>query len=278
MTWQDDIISTIAFFAICLAGIVLNCFEIASLLRAKRTKLPFDLTLISLAAADLITALTLCISPIPVYIEPSIISSAWFSKINLHIIYASNLCSAFHMILIAVQRLVAVLFPLKISIWITRKRAIITFLFLWMISNAFPIPIHLGETTFQRFLNYTPLISAGAILLCYIIINYKTMTRRRISVSQNTTQNLHILLYSICVTAIFFACTLPYTIEMILKPTKMISVYAFYFFLLQFALNPIAYYLFQTLKRRNWLACCRVNPGSNASVQMQVASHASREI
>ena len=272
-----ELIATIAFYVICLAGIVLNGFEIASLLRAKKTKLPFDITLISLAASDLITTLTVSCSFIFSSIQQSRDHSIWYVKLFSHVIAASGICSALHMIFIAIQRLVAVLYPMKLSIWITKKRSILTVAWLWLVSIVAIVPIINKVYSYQRGITYLPLGSIMVLLLCYIVINYKTMTRKRLSVSQNSTQNLQVLLYSICVTTIFIGCTLPYTIECIINEYRLQSLYALILYLLQVIFNPILYYLFHFLKKKECIVCCRMYRTRAVSMQQRIESNVSQE-
>ena len=267
---------SIIYIAICVSGVVLNSGEIVLLLHAKRTKLPFDIALISLAASDLITSLALSIVIITQEIKTINGALIWIIKLYVLVLIGSGISSAFHMIFIAVQRLVAVLYPLNLSIWITRKRSTITICLMWATSAAATVPIY-GNGQNMRFLAYSSFIFAGAIILCYAMINYKIITRRQLSVTVNSTQNLQVLFHSICVTAIFFGCTLTFSIAQLINSPDMIF-YGIYVYILQVVLNPIAYFFFKFLKERASLPFGRLCCIRSVSVQEQCRCHTSQGV
>ena len=235
-------------------GIALNTCEIASLVHARRTKLPFDITLISLAVSDLMLAfLTLLLAVLHLLSIES--TTKWRDHVYVACTYISSLSSASHMCFIAIQRLIAVLYPLKISIWITRKRSIITVLLLWLSSVAASVPVQMGYYIYNRILLYTPFVSASVVVVCYIVINIKMMTRKAQTGQQS--QNISVLLYSISITAIFMVCTFPYTIYAIRYVLPFPS-YAVHLFFLQVILNPVVYFFSQLLKRNRCRMCFNV--------------------
>ena len=252
----------------CILGIALNFCEIASLLHARRTKLPFDITLISLAMSDLLLAIASLIFGIVLRSIPNWAKLKEHETLYVTIftfsIFASSLSSALHMWFIAIQRLIAVLYPFKVSIWMTRKRSILIVLLIWVLSTSVTAPVSLKYYNHQRYLMYSPLLSAVVIAVCYSIISYKMMTRKRPTVGSQQTQNLSVLLYSISFTAIFMICTFPYAINAIKQPVNILPIpipeYAFHLFFLQVIFDPVIYFFFQILKKRSTICetCCSV--------------------
>ena len=267
---MSDIASTLS---ICVLGIALNSGEIASLFHAKRTKLPFDIALISLALSDLLLALTTLMLSTMVYVRPILTKSKMYSNAFMFCIYSSSLSSALHLLFIAIQRLVAVLYPLKASIWITRKHSIITVLLLWLASVVVAVPASIGYYIYNRILLFSPFISAGVIAACYFVINFRMMTRRAPTGGDQQTQKISILVYSISVTAIFMICTFPCTIFAIQKVVRVRKVkypdYTVYLFYLQAAFNPFVYFFFQIWKRSSCTLCCNVCQRSRVSSHMR---------
>ena len=248
--------------SICGLGIALNSCEIASLFHARRTKLPFDVALISLALSDLILALITLVLGTMTYVRPILMESKMYSNTFIFCIYSSSLSSALHLLFIAIQRLVAVLYPLKASIWITRKRSIITLLLLWLASSVIAVPVPIGYYIYNRIISFTPFVSAGVITACYFVINFRMMTRKSPTGADQQTQNISILVYSISVTAIFMICTFPYTIFAIQIVARVSQVkfpdYTVYLFYLQAVFNPFVYFFFQSWKRSSCTPCCNV--------------------
>ena len=253
---DDSIVTT----AICLTGIALNGFVVASLVHDKRTKVPFDITLISLAASDAITALAINCLVLFLYFQPYSTNRALYMTLYFQVISASGLSSAFHMIFIAAQRVIAVSYPFKLSIWITKKRCIMCICVLWFASIAAAVPLYYQIVAYRRLVAYNPVVCACSFTLCYIFINYRMVTRKQLPGRRNATQNLHTLLYSITVTAIFVGCTLPLTIEKIIDNNAPLSRPSSYLYLIQVVINPIAYFIFHFLKEKKCIVCCKMRP------------------
>ena len=263
-----SLVHTIFSFTTCILGTALNICEIASLLHARRTKLPFDITLISLAMSDLMLAMATLIFGIVLNSVLNMATSkeheSLYKNLFTFSIFASSLSAALHMWFIAIQRLIAVLYPFKVSIWMTRKRSIIIVLLIWVLSISVTAPVSLKYYNHQRYLMYSPLLSAVVIAVCYSIISFKMMTRKRPTVGSQQTQNLSLLLYSISFTAIFMICTFPYAIYAIKQPVHKLPIpipeYAFHLFFLQVVFDPVIYFFLQILKKRSTICamCCSV--------------------
>ena len=240
---------------ICSLGLILNICEIASLILAKRTRLTFDITLLSLSISDLLLALVTALHVILFFSIPPLATPRWwYWKFFIVFINLSNLSSALHMMFIAVQRLIAVLYPLKASAWITRKRGVVTIFVLWLASVVASVPMSTECYTYHQISSCSPFVIASVIIFCYITINVKLMTRKApTTVARHQTQNFSILLYSICITAIYIFCAFPFTIYAISQPgnalKKDIPTYIMHIFYLQVVFDPVVYFFSQILKR-----------------------------
>ena len=268
----------VARFMICSMGIALNICEVASLFHAKRTKLPFDITLISLAISDLLLALLLAITTVLNYILPTGITSTLYRRIFIFFFFLLlSSSSALHMIFIAIQRLIAVLYPLKVSILITKKRSGITLLLLRMTSITASIPI--THYIYQRIVMFTPFISSIIVVVCYFIITLQMMKRRAPAVAGQQRQNNSVLVYSISITAIFLICTLPFAIlaiqEHVPLARMILPSYVLHLFYLQVVLDPILYFFCQVWKRIKCTLCrrlCQCCVSANVSMNIKMRS------
>ena len=261
-----SLFDTIFSFTTCSLGIALNFCEILSLLHARRTKLPFDITLISFAMSDLMLAIATLVFGIVLRSVQNLaalkVHGSPYVDVFTFCLYSSSSSSVLHMWFIAIQRLIAVLYPFKVSILITRRRSIITVSLIWIVSNAVAAPVSFDYYTYQRILMCSPLVSAVLIVACYSIITFRMMTRKRLTVESQQAQNISVLLYSISFTAIFIICTFPYVIYAIKQPMLMLQMtipgYILHLFFLQVVFDPIIYFFFQILKKKSTMCtmCC----------------------
>ena len=196
--------------------------------------------------------------------------------------YSSFLSSALHMVFIAIQRLIAVLYPLKVSIWITRRRSIITVLLLWLASVAVAAPVPMGFYIYNRKTLFSPFVATGIIATCYFVINFRMMTRKAPTGGGQQTQNISILVYSISVTAIFMICIFPCTVFAISQDVLISKMhfpdYATYLLYLQVVLDPFVYFFFQIWKRGRCNLCCsackcRMSSNVSGHLEMRGTNH-----
>ena len=257
MSLSDGVLT----LSICSFGIILNVCEIVSLVHAKRTKHTFDIALLSLSFSDLLLAIVTAFHVTVYFSQPTPTeSNNWYWTFSVVCIYSTNLSSALHMMFIAVQRLIAVLYPFKASTWITRKRGIITVVVIWLTSTVASVPLSTQCFTYHRMLSGSPFVIAIFIIFCYIIINVKLMTRK---VPRATTghqaQSISVLLYSICITVIFMFCAFPFSIHSVLQSgsafNKTSPSYVLHLFFLQAVLDPIVYFFSHMLKRTRCSTC-----------------------
>lgn len=248
---NESIYGSIAIYAV---GLFLNLLEIVLLLHLRRTKQPFDLTLISLASANLYVSFI----PIPAYVTmlAGVPSNVRVFAVLVEFTHnTACMTSAFHLGFIAFQRLVAVRYPHQSSIWLTRKCCIITICFLWFTSLLMHLPF--------CFFNYTQVFSIAllfvgvAILFSYSALNYQLFSSKRISRSGiSSNQNIHILIYSTMVTAVFLLSTFPLNISIIISSHA--PLYAIYLYKTRVISDPLLYFLYHYLKRKDSNAQVRV--------------------
>ena len=236
--------------AIGVAGTVLNAVEIASLLHKKKTKLAFDLSLISLAVADFSVCFVLVITYIIKLKDESLMRKA--SHIVTWDITFSWISSSFTLAFIALQRLIAVKYPMKCSIWLTRKRCIRLIAFLWILSALMTGPVIYQN--YRNHMRYIPILVSVVLSMCYAIICYCMLTRKRVAASGNASkQNFKLVLYSLAVTVAYIISTWPYSIGSFTNHGEL--KYFIDLLLSNTILDPIIYFLFQHCKSIRGFLC-----------------------
>lgn len=263
---QFSFIDWITPSAIAITGALLNAVEMGSLFYNKRTKLPFDLTLISFAFSDFLLAASTLASGMILFYVPSVQQSNWFPIFSGLILLSSTLSSALHVLFIAIQRVIAVMYPLQFSVWITRGRCIVAIILLWLASAILIIPLLFRVELYEQILAFSPLITGVTVIICYGIINHRMIAKRRMFVSGPSSQSVHILLNSISVSAVFLISTLPYTIHGLYHKTKIgMPHYMYYLFLLQVVFDPVVYFLFNYWKGKRCVLCYGLRRNRNVS-------------
>lgn len=263
----NPVIDSISLTIICILGMILNAFEIKMLFRERKHDSPFQITLISLAISDLGFAAFFAFMLVLFHIVPSIATLQWYGASTFIVSVALLLSSSLHMLYIAIQRLLAVVWPLKFPVWITKRNCIITICLLWIISVVATIPYYISifhkYILFIRIMQYSPLITGVSISLCYAILSYRIMTKENISTTSSSSQGTRVFLYSVCVTGAFIGSTFPYTIYNIIRPDKPLfeplPIQFIYLFVLQVIFDPIIYFLFHYWKKGNCSNYCRRN-------------------
>ena len=234
------------------------------LLYEKRTKVPFDLTLLSLAVSDLIVSCGL----IGYLCDPPNV----LKFILRHLIFTSGFTSALHLIFIAIQRLIAVRLPLKAAILLTRRRCLVYKSLLWIASFIASMPIIRGNDAYYRVYLCTPLVFGSVILLLHVALNFAMRSRRLVSSARaNEGQNRRVLLYSTAITSVFLICNFPYTV-LLMKNTYTRNVPEHtYLYILHVFCDPILYFLFHYVKaRKPFKSQCKTRGGDRPC---QMAEH-----
>ena len=236
------------YLSICGFGVVLNGIQIAVLFYQKKTKVPFDLSLISLALADFLASL------LPVIILLLGILRSWlYMFIIAGIYYASSMTSSFILGFIAFQRLIAVRYPHRYTVLLTRKRCIITICLMWLVSCLLVLPVFLIPFTFyDKIYLHIPWLAGAVIVVCYAMLNYQLLKQRNRSVvDQSWNRHRKILVYSTIISFVFLLSTIPFTFSVMYLPTHhpFFNV-ATYVYIFHVIFNPLLYFVVQYVNLR----------------------------
>ena len=158
--------------AVCALGIALNSTELIVFYWKKLTC--FDTLLISLALCDLF----LCVSSLLRFtlVDYFLIDLGRFSSITYGTIVFSHICALANTWMITVNRMIAVIFPLKSLVWMTKSKIIKVLITIWALSTLLMV----GYTILQYYLPLLSLISKViaplyALTFVMLVISYSIM-------------------------------------------------------------------------------------------------------
>ncbi|XP_041791204.1 trace amine-associated receptor 13c-like [Chelmon rostratus] len=162
VTPKDMFIKTL-LCCITLLTVTLNLLVVISISHFRQLQTPTNLILLSLAVSDLLVGLAVMPSAI-------ILQSCWFlDKISCTLLYLSSFiltsASVGNMVLISVDRYVAICYPLRYSSMITRSRVKICVSLCWISSVIYNVII------LKDYLSQINL-SNSCSQRCVVIINY----------------------------------------------------------------------------------------------------------
>ena len=162
-SYAVSIFFTTAMAIVSLAGFIGNILVIFSVYKSPSLRTSTNYYYVNMAVSDLIASVTIW----PLYLTDEIITSSGSllqeplataaCKVGIFFRLASTIVSILSLVLIAVDRFIAIVFPLKATLVTSKLRASLLFA-TWLISTAycFPAPYHsrvreVGRETFCRF-------------------------------------------------------------------------------------------------------------------------------
>lgn len=210
-----------------VAGILLNICEGVFIYFNKKHRTAFGLTLASLCLADILGGISFTLAgawrlaeyngPLTVQLVPntSFIAS-W--KAGHGALFFSVGTSFVHIMIIAIQRLFAVISPIVFKAFFTRRRCAILLIITW---TALFISGVIGYFYVQNLwtASYLLMLAVGSILIiCYIVICCKSWLyskKRQLMTAGSTKSKSTVektVLVSVAVTLAFLVCTFPQSI------------------------------------------------------------------
>ena len=209
------------------AGLITNMALLVMLFRIRNEKTPFNRTLASLAIANITSDVFFATVGIVFALDSvkeTLDTSEWnfFFKM-IYINRGFVMIALSHVTLIAIQRFVAVQFPIHFKRVLTTRVIIIMLCLCWLIPIALSLPafFDVKENNEDRILSYSFLAFGVVLIFCYtwilntLRIQYRLSRTMRNSnnSSLNKKQNLKLLLNSVGVTALFITLVSPYAIS-----------------------------------------------------------------
>ena len=236
-------------------GTAANTVQMFFIIKKKQAKRPFEATLLSLSSADTITSCTLLIFGIyDLLMNEGIISSNEFLEImNEAALDLSIITSLVHVIYIAIQRLFAVLLPIKFQILFTKFRCALGLILIWCLSAAFCIWSSLekpkGTPTFY-ILSLIIIVCSILLIISYSVICCKVFQSKSYPRSRDNMEK-KVLCNSILVGSAFIVCTVPFTLQhlKVYEPTDFYQfIIPIWMLFLNIVLDPFIYFLFKYVK------------------------------
>ncbi len=235
---------------------ILNCRN------ERKKKTVFSISLFSLNTADVLASISFVCRGIAlfmkVYMEDNSFSfpDVWRA---LNSAVAFSLISSFaHVVFIALQRAIAVTFPLRVKQIITRSRCYVILIIIWVISISSALCVYF-YISISFVMPHLAVITGISLIIVYSVICYQT-TRQRI-VNHGTSSDVQrrrqqldreVLLYSVAIHIVFIICNFPMAVHIFLG-YPVIHSYAYAAHTL-YSLNPLLdtllYFAWSYHKRR----------------------------
>ena len=249
-----------AFVAIGVTGVALNSLEMIMILKGGQYRVPFQMSVLSLAVADFLTSLTVAICSVLIF-SLKIGSQDYQMAESFYILVVifSTISSQLHVIFITIQRLIAVLFPFNCKRIMTSFRCGLMLALIWVLSL-----VVTGLIKYMFFaVNALTIVSGVVIGFSYILIVYR-IRNRPITSNRDSTKGLDLILYSGILFILFVACYFPFTIYTFIKGYKTDNgpwIIIYYMYWLNIVTNPLVYFLFKMFKGGAG-KCCKTHQTS----------------
>ena len=206
-----------------LGGFLVNIVMLIMLCRDKRSESTFNKTIASLGIANMLIGLifsTAGFLMVSKYEDDLFLMALWYAK---ECVLSTSI---FHLVFIAIQRLAAVLFPLRFKQFFTPKMAAMLLVAVWIVSTLFLVaimlPISIANPDLPTFppIAYATLLTGILLLMCYIAVLYRLLRLKRFrSESSNADQrsilSFRLFFNSFGVTLVFILLTFPFALSVI---------------------------------------------------------------
>ena len=206
-----------------VAGSILNVFEAVFIYSKRKHRTGFGLTLASLCAADFLGGLCFLIAgalrlaeylgPLTVEIIPNTsFSSSW--QAGHAALFFSVGTSFIHILIIALQRLFAVVSPILFKVWFTRKRCAFILIATWLVLFLSGIVGYFFVQGIWTVSYYLMLVVGICLIICYTLICLKSWrdARKRQLMMPSIEQKSDVektVSISLAITIAFLVCTCP---------------------------------------------------------------------
>ena len=202
-------------------GFIINIVQIILICRQKKKKSAFLLTILSLGIADGLSALAVVIYEIYWFLAVhrtifSILPSMISLWIFLGTLIFSQTVSFSHLIFIALERFVAVFYPIRLADVFSRRRCILGLAVIWFLSAIpsivfqFTRKVHSFKLIIQ--------ICALSLIIFYTAICIKVNRRPKFMTPRNgassrRSKNRKLVIHAVAVTLGFIICAFPFCLS-----------------------------------------------------------------
>ncbi len=241
-----------------LLGFIANLLQIIFIIRDRKQRNSiFGIILLSLSIADIFISIAQLYRGIIYCLALSLVLDLELtSRLDrpAHVAVIFCLTSSFcHVVFIAIIRVLALVFPLRMNRIITKSRCRFIVACLWVLSVGL---IFLSYFTIGNKLGgYLAIITSGILLVAYSVICYRMYNRRHVQSNDLARRNRQqsdkdVVLYSMVLTFFFCLCLLPRSISYLVEG----PYFARYITAFMYTINPffdtLLYFFASHYKRR----------------------------
>ena len=252
-TTVEDIILLIVSIPIIIA----NAAEIKLLMKRRAHFVPYEQLLLSLSICDLLVGISMGIL--------SIVDLAARGQSSMEVVkvagaislWCSVLLSVLHINWLATDRYIAVSYPFRHKIWVTKRKIDLTIAFTWMssITSAVFSAVFRGSNVIRTSLKDSVLSGCATVIILYSIIVYRVAVERRRVVAggqsaqhaQRRGRERRLVLICLIVVAVCLISSLPF---IVLTYMTKCSFAGDILLVCSSLLNPFIYYFWKYFEQR----------------------------
>ena len=208
-----------------ILGLIANVFQAAYCKIMKKYKTDFEKSLISLCLADIFTSLTLI----------SLGCAEITFKLKVYYFVMNILLNSFavtmfiHTILIAAQRLIAVVYPLRVKIILSKRRFNVLLALTWILGCTYGIGTVFAVEEFVQVICYVIFASCIALVTSYAVLSYTTYRKNKgsqcLTHHGDRIRSRAVLFHSLLVTSAFIICFVPFAIHYLFLPKTLKPIF-----------------------------------------------------
>eukprot|EP00116_Pleurobrachia_bachei_P011446 sb/3471708/ len=126
-----------ALFLIGTLGLLVNGFIVYKMIKNRKNFNEHTILFVNVAATDLVFALAAVVIRAPgILLQESYYSEPWFCIISFYVIQFSYGAGSWSLVLITLDRFIAILFPLRYSSYLNRRTRVAFLLLAWLVIPA----------------------------------------------------------------------------------------------------------------------------------------------
>ena len=257
----------IAFIITGTLIIILNSLEAYFILKKRQKIKPYEHLLLNLALADFLVGGVRCgISIYEIY-------HSWWEQEKIAfwlipgLLMFAILSSGMNILVISIDRLMAIKFPLKHRVWMSERNTRIVKVLAWIITvtctGIFASLVHVyGYKFLRHHIETITILSFGTVMIIvHVVLIKHTLNKPDTKLSDEATKVLRerswekkVILTCSLFVANYIICTWPACIEQLSTNDFTVSFVTFVLFLMNSLIDPCLYFFKDYLRRNHWKA------------------------
>ena len=205
------------YAALGLLGLLANITQIASMVITNRRHTIFEISLLSLCVADMLSALTMSAYGLYITAFKRQVTSSNIKYLDFGL-NTTITVALMTMNLIAMQRLLATVYPLKFKIKFTRRKLVLILAVTWVVPLFYGIigTLFINKNQTLQINSVITLSTCILLILQYGIIYYYLKSRS--TTTRNRASTRSVLFHSVLISAAFVFSFTPFSILTFLSP------------------------------------------------------------